>query len=241
MTYGKNPGLKEKKGGKKIIDPWLKKEWYQIRAPNVFEKRDVGFTLCNKTQGLINSRDLLMGRKFTVSLGDLKSNSEEDAFRLFKLKVEEVQGNQLLTQFDGMDMTRDHLCSLIRKWHSLIECHLDINTTDGYRVRLFCIGFTKRAKNQNRKTSYAQSAQKRKIRKVMTDVMQRVVSQCNIQELVKRLIPETIGREIEKTTQKIYPLQNVHIRKVKIIRAPKTDLNKLLEAHSNTVGKKVKK
>ena len=30
-----------------------------------------------------------------------------------------------------------------------------------------------------------------------------------IQQLVNKLIPEVIGREIEKATQGIYPLQNV--------------------------------
>lgn len=41
------------------------------------------------------------------------------------------------------------------------------------------------------------------------------------------------GKEIEKATQGIYPLQNTAIRKVKILRAPKFDLTKLLEVHEN--------
>jgi len=42
---------------------------------------------------------------------------------------------------------------------------------------------------------------------------------------------ETIGREIEKATQGIYPLQNVHIRKAKVVRSPKFDIGKLMENH----------
>ena len=38
------------------------------------------------------------------------------------------------------------------------------------------------------------------------------------------------GKEIEKATQGIYPLQNTAIRKVKILRAPKFDITKLLES-----------
>ena len=37
------------------------------------------------------------------------------------------------------------------------------------------------------------------------------------------------GKEIEKACQGIYPLQNVYIRKVKILRAPKFDITKLME------------
>ena len=36
-------------------------------------------------------------------------------------------------------------------------------------------------------------------------------------------IPESIGREIEKACQGIFPLQNVYIRKVKILKSPKFD------------------
>ena len=37
------------------------------------------------------------------------------------------------------------------------------------------------------------------------------------------------GKEIEKTCAGIYPLQNVFIRKVKILRSPKFDITKLME------------
>lgn len=53
-----------------------------------------------------------------------------------------------------------------------------------------------------------------------------------------------MGKEIEKAVQGIYPLQNVYIRKVKILKSPKVDLGKLLESHGETgtdadTGKKV--
>ena len=44
-----------------------------------------------------------------------------------------------------------------------------------------------------------------------------------------KFIPEAIGKEIEKACQGIYPLQNTFVRKVKLLRAPKFDLNKLME------------
>ncbi len=52
-----------------------------------------------------------------------------------------------------------------------IECCVDVNTTDGYKLRLFCIAFTKRRQNQLKKTTYAQTAQIKQIRKKMTDIM----------------------------------------------------------------------
>ncbi len=112
----------------------------------------------------------LKGRVFEVSLADL-NNDEDQGFRKMKLVCEEVQGKNVLTNFYGMDMTRDKLWSLIRKWQTLIEGSCDVKTTDGYVLRMFCIGFTKKRPNQVKKTSYANAAQVRQIRKKMVDIM----------------------------------------------------------------------
>ncbi|GAB2212659.1 hypothetical protein Drorol1_Dr00020638 [Drosera rotundifolia] len=63
--------------------------------------------------------------------------------------------------------------------------------------------------------------------------MIKEASSCDLKNLVAKFIPESIGKEIEKVTQSIYPLQNVYIRKVKILKAPKFDLSKLMETHGD--------
>jgi len=65
----------------------------------------------------------------------------------------------------------------------------------------------------------------------MVDIITREDSISDLNELVHKLIPEIIGKEIEKAAEGIYPLQNVLIRKVKMLRSPKTDVQKLLELH----------
>lgn len=237
MAIGKNKKLgKKKKGAKRTQDPFAKKEWYDVKAPSVFPTRQVGKTVVTKTQGTKIARDGLIGRVYEVSLADLKPHSEDDAFRKFSLKVAEVNGRQCLTNFSGMDMTSDKLRSLIRKWHTLIEAFADVKTTDGYTLRVFAIGFTRSRPNQTKKTSYAQSAQVRRIRKKMVEIINKESANVDLNELVAKLIPEIIGKEIEKATQGIYPLQNVFIRKVKVLRAPKTDLGKLLEQHGGAAA-----
>jgi len=65
----------------------------------------------------------------------------------------------------------------------------------------------------------------------MIDVMRKESEKVDLVALMTKFIGETIGREIEKSTQGIYPLQNVFIRKVKTLKAPKTDMTKLMELH----------
>merc|ERR1711988_1102354 len=173
----------------------------------------------------------LKGRVFELSLADL-NNDEDQAFRKIKLVAEDVQGYNILTNFHGMDMTRDKLASLIKKWQSLIEGNVDVKTTDGYTLRMFCIAFTDKMPNQLAKKCYANSAQVRAIRKKMVDIMRDEASKCDLKELVLKLIPEYMGTEIEKACAGIYPLQNVFIRKVKVLKKPKFDLVKLMELHT---------
>lgn len=165
-----------------------------------------------------------------VCLADLNKD-EAQSFRKVKLQVQEIQGKNCLTQFYGMDFTSDKLRSLVKKWQTLIEAFVDVKTTDGYLLRLFIIGFTKRRANQIKKTTYAQASQVRQIRKKMFEVATKEASSCDLKGLVDKFIPELIGKEIEKVTQSIYPLQNVFVRKVKILKAPKFDMVKLLEQH----------
>lgn len=237
MAVGKNKRLSKGKKGikKKVVDPFTRKDWYDLKAPSMFQVRNVGKTLVNRTQGLKNANDYLRGRVVQVNLADLQKD-ESHNFRNIRLKVEDIQGKNCLTSFHGMDFTSDKLRSLVKKWQTLIEAFVDVKTTDGYVLRMFVIAFTKRRPNQLRKTTYAQSSQIRKIRAKMFEIMTREAQSCDLKELVAKFIPEAIGRQIEKACQNIYPLQNVYVRKVKILKAPKFDAQKLAELHSGETG-----
>ena len=100
----------------------------------------------------------------------------------YSLVCEEAQGDACLTNFHGMELTRDKQCAMIKKWQTKIEAHVDVTSTDGYKLRLFCVGFTKKRQNQVKKTTYAQSTQVRVIRKKMMDIMRREV---NIKKLAR--------------------------------------------------------
>jgi small subunit ribosomal protein S3Ae len=129
---GKNKRLtKSKKGGKKKAqNPLDKKEWYTIKAPSMFAERNAGKTLITRTQGTKIASEGLKGRVFEISLADLNKD-EDQTFRKIKLCCEDVQGYNCVTNFHGMDLTRDKLCSLIKKWVTMIEANVDVKTTDG--------------------------------------------------------------------------------------------------------------
>ena len=87
----------------------------------------------------------------------------------------------------------------------MIEAHVDVKTTDGYLV-LF-----KKHNNQIQKTSYAQHQQVLQIWKKMMEVMTQEAQTDDLKEMVKKLIPDSIGKDIEKAHQAIYLFHGVFL------------------------------
>merc|ERR1711903_375335 len=132
--------------------------WYDIKAPCMFSVRNVGKTMVTRSTGTKLASDALKGRVIEISLADLQSD-EDNGYRKMRLKIEDVQGRNCLTNFYGMSFTTDKLRSLVRK-----------------------------RQNQVKKTCYAQSSQIRQIRKKMADVMQAEASSCDLKEDVLRAV-----------------------------------------------------
>lgn len=235
MAYGKNKGLAKGKKGqkKKQMDCFLKKVWYNVKAPTYFQSKALmaGRTCVTKTQGQKIETDGLRGRICEFNLADLAPNNE-DGYKKIKLEIQETQGKNCLTDFHGLSLTRDKMCQMIKKKHSLIEAVCDCKTTDGYIVRLFVLGFTKDVKDHQVKVfTYAQSAQIKKIRKKMVQTVQQIVQAGALKDLVKHLLVDKIEADIKTATNRIFPLDPLHIQKVKIVKKPKLDITKLMEVH----------
>jgi len=147
---------------------------------------------------------------------------------------------------------------MVKKWQTLIDANIDVKTTDGYLLRVFCIGFTSKDQLSQRKTCYAQHSQVRAIRKKMCDIITRDITSSDLKEVVNKLLPDSIAKDIEKVCQGIYPLHDVYIRKVcfsaillliyqtnlknisfkvKVLKKPRFDISKLLELHGDGGGK----
>merc|ERR1711915_96292 len=92
MAVGKNKRLTKggKKGGKKkIVDPFSKKDWYDVKAPSMFAKRQIGKTLVSRTVGTKIASDGLKGRVFECNQADL--HGDETTYRKMRLIVADVQ------------------------------------------------------------------------------------------------------------------------------------------------------
>jgi small subunit ribosomal protein S3Ae len=237
MTQGKNPRNFKKKGkAKKVVHAFAKKNWYTIMAPSVFQTRDCCLTPVNKTAGLKKEEDALKGRTFTLSLADLNPDAPEMNWRKMRLEVQMIEGAKCYTAFDGMWMTRDRLCHIVKKWQTTIEAFVDVKTMDGYFLRMFCIGFTQRRKTQLKATCYATGAQRGNIRKKMMKIMMEEAQKSTLKDLTAKFVNRSIEKRIGKEANKVFPLQNVYLTKVKMIKKAPFDLSRLMDMYSDKQG-----
>ena len=244
MSLGKNKKnfSKGRKGAKKKVgERFLKKEWWNIQAPGMFGKRMFTQSPVNQTVGKKLASDSMKGRVFEANLGDL--NVGYETHKKIKLIVDDADGKskKALTNFYGLECTRDHLCSLIRKWHTLIDSFVDCKTSDGFLMRFFIVAFTSMYKEmkhpkkyllQKKATCYANRSQVRQMRAIMTKIITKECKSSTMKELVNKVLGNQITDEMAAKCKNIFPLENVTIRKVKSIKRPKIDQNQLSDMHT---------
>ena len=189
----------------------------------MFANRKFTKSPVNVSAGKKLSSETIKGRVFESNLADLNSNLSYKKIQLIVDDTSSSENRTCLTNFYGLDTTKDHLCSLIRKWHSLIETFVDVKTTDGFILRFFPIAFTARLKGQLRATTYAQISQTRQIRRRMREIIAKFVSRNTLKEVVNSLIHEKLAVEMTVQAKKIFPIQNCIIRKVKTVKRPRYD------------------
>lgn len=216
-------GKGKKTKGKKTGEAMAKKEFYTLLLPASLSVREAGVTIADRSQGTYFAPDAVKGRTFEVNQGDLATGASSQGFRRFKFVVDGVRGKDAVSSFYGMELTSDKVKSIPRKRHTLITACHKVETADGYALRVFTIANTKRRQKTLKNNCYASRSQVAAIRKNIFTIIEEELQSCGIDEVMKKLMSESIGTRIEHEGNKIFPLQGCHVQKVKVLRRPKID------------------
>merc|ERR1712099_45944 len=245
MAKGKNKQQSKGKGGrgKQERHAFSKKQWYKIQSPpSVANSVQVGWTPVNKTQGTKLSKDSLINRVCEVSYADIQE-STQFAYKKVRMQVEEVKGSSLYTSFYGLNIIKEKLYQFLRKRMTLIDVVADIRTQDGYILRVLITTFTARKQNQAKANTYAKHSQVRAIRKAFVKYIARRASKNTISEFAQNVITDDVSQKLLDKGKKICPLSHVMVRKIKVLKKSKSDVNKLVsetnaKKDDGNVGKK---
>lgn len=179
------------------------KQWYNVIGPEMFGRSPVGETVSNDPSKLI-------GRVIETTLGDLTNNFSKQNTKL-KFKVDQVAGDSAYTKFIGHEMTTDYIRSLVKRRTSRIDSIIDVNTTDGYQVRVKPSCFT---------VKRARAEQVKSIRAIARNVVMTKASTLDLNGLIQEVVLGKLSLDIYKEAKAVYPLRRVEVRKTEILVEP---------------------
>ena len=184
-------------------DGWKAKQWYNLVAPEMLGKKNIGETVADAPEKLI-------GRIIEVTLGELTDDFSKQNIKL-SLKVNKVGGDSAYTKFVGHKLTQEYLRSLVKRHTSSIESNISVTTKDGYTVRVKPSCFT---------IKRARSNQIKAIRQIMNRVIKEKAKEMDMPQLIQEVVTGKLSANIYHDVKLIYPLRRVEIRKTEIEAEP---------------------
>jgi len=173
------------------------KGWYTIVAPKIFGEKILGETPAGDPNTLLN-------RKIEVSLINL-INDPSKYYLKFRFRVNKIDGNRLLTEFDGLECLRDYISRMIRHGVKRIDTVQDLVTKDKKKIRVKTLILTSRRAKKEIEVA---------IRKFVKDKLKKQIESMTLDEFIESVTNDSIKKSIMNEGSKIYPLNVFEMRKV---------------------------
>jgi small subunit ribosomal protein S3Ae len=182
---------------------WKAKSWYNLVAPDMFGKTNIGETVADVPEKLI-------GRIVEITLGELTNDLSKQNTKLI-LKIDRVGGDSAYTKYMGHQLTQDYLRSLVKRQTSAVETNISVTTKDGYTLRVKPSCFT---------IKRARANQVKAIRVIMNNVIAAKAKELDMQQFVQDVVTGKLSAIIYHDVKPIYPLRRVEVRKTEIEAEP---------------------
>ena len=190
---------KTRAAARKIKDKWKSKVWYNLLAPEMFNKQLIGETLADEPSKLV-------GRIAEVTVQDLTGDFSKMHIKL-SFRVNHVQGQDALTEFIGHDMTSDYIRRLTRRKRTRTDLTVDVVTKDNWKLRVKPMAITDRR---------IQASKQRAIRALMGKVVRDAAASTSIGEFVRAVIAGDLAKAVAGAAKTIQPVSRVEIRKSEV-------------------------
>ncbi len=182
----------------------LKKQWYEIIAPKMFEEKLVGETLAVEPKHLI-------GRILQISLIELVRDYSKFYIKL-NLQVDRVEGNKAYTKLVGHDVMRERVYRLVQHHGRRVDVIQDLTTKDGVKVRVKTVFVLLKRVGTSMKDATRKAAKSR---------IEELVPKMTFEELMRSIISGELANEARKTASKAYPVASIEIRKTEVLHEKK--------------------
>lgn len=181
-------------------DKWKSKSWYNVKAPDMFNRAKIA-------EALSDEPDKLIGRVTHVTVQDITGDFSKMHIKT-AFKIIDVRGMDAYTTFIGHDMTSDYVRRMTRRKRTKTDVIIDVYTRDEFLIRLKPLVISERR---------IKSSQQTAIRGVVKTTIEKYCAKRTISEVVKGIISGEMGKEAAVACKAIQPMQRVEIRKSEVI------------------------
>ena len=197
----------------------IKKEWYPILAPKIFQNAVLGETYVYEPEQMI-------GKGITRNLMNLTNDVKRQNINI-NFEVTNVQNGKAFTNIVGYYMVQSSIKRLVRRNIEKIDMSFPCKTSDNKNLQIKPLLITRSA---------VIGSVAARIRKNTQDFLVKYINAVSYDNLVNDMITHKLQNSLRKETNKIYPLRVCEIRSMEIV-----DLEKKKEAKSKAqLGKKEK-
>ncbi len=192
---------KKKRTSRKTVDKWKLKSWYKVLAPEAYENKEIGEVPSSDPKKLLNKiikvpLFLIGGRAGAASINT----------RL-KFRIIEVKGTTAFTRLIGHEIDQSFVKTLARRRRSVIDQIVDIETTDGNKVRIKGVIITVNRISQRPKTT---------LRNMFKDHIIEATKNMTLNELMQAILFGKFAQQIQQDLKKIIPIRKIQIHKTEV-------------------------
>ncbi|MGC8570662.1 30S ribosomal protein S3ae [Caldivirga sp.] len=186
------------------LGKWAFKKWLTVYAPAFLGGQAI-------VEIPVDEPSRAIGRNVETTLYDLTKDLSHINVKL-RFRVSGVDGDRALTQFNGMELTRDYVRNLVRRGSSKVMVIKDVTTKDGGKLRMEVLAIT---------TYRCTRTHKHLIRKSIMDRLDRISQETDFDSLVRDSIMGKVQVDLFNVAKKVYPLRKVEVVKIKVLEYPK--------------------
>ena len=178
----------------------IRKQWYDIIAPKLFDEKMVGETVAADPKQLL-------GRTIEVSLMDILMDYSK-FFVKVKFQIDRIDGNKAYTKFIGHSCMRERVYRMVQRRVRKVESIQDLRTKDEKSLRIKTIFVLIRRVNTSVK-----NAARKKARELIKDTAEKT----SFEDLIGMIIKGELQKNIKKEISKVYPVGDIEIRDTEVL------------------------
>ena len=179
----------------------VRKQWYEIIAPEIFDSKIVGETLAADPRQLV-------GRVIDVSLIDVSSNYSKFYVKV-RLQITNIDGNKAVTKLVGHECMRERVYRMVQRHGRRVDAIQDVTTKDGIHLRVKTVFMLIKRVGASTKDA---------TRKLMRILIEEAATKSNFDDFMNAIISGDLQHKVRKECSKVYPIGGIEIRRTELVK-----------------------